>query len=63
MHTVSITIKTVNAAFEPDPWPEVARILAVLASDIRDQGNRIQPLRHDINGNIVGRVETRGGAK
>lgn len=51
---VTIEINCDGAAFEPDPGPEIARILAVLATWIRE-GKHPDRL-HDINGNNVGTV-------
>ncbi len=51
----TLTIETRNQAFDPDPFPEVARILRVLADDF-DAG--LEPaLLYDINGNSVGSCE------
>lgn len=41
-----------NAAFEPDPGPEVARLLRA-AADWVEGGRQRAPLR-DVNGNTVG---------
>jgi len=53
---LTITIDTANAAFDPDPAPELARILATIAGRVAD-GCRYddQPI-HDANGNRVGAV-------
>jgi len=54
-----VTIELDNAAFEPGPGQEVARILRGLADWSEDQGllagESIKLL--DINGNHVGKVE------
>jgi len=57
MKVVVITIKTDNAAFDGAPGTELARILRALAENIEheDYPERLS----DINGNPVGRVETR----
>ena len=49
---IEIDINTDNAAFEPDPIPEVVRILRRLADDIEGH-NDCESIR-DINGNRVG---------
>lgn len=57
--TITITINTDNAAFEPEPADEVERILRRLANDVRDIFQDVLEdgfsLR-DINGNTVGSV-------
>lgn len=55
MKTVTITIETVNAAFDPDPWPEVARILRAMADQFEADGATYAP--RDTNDNVVGEVE------
>ncbi|UUZ75470.1 hypothetical protein LP414_27530 [Polaromonas sp. P1(28)-13] len=57
---VTITIQCDNAAFDPDPEAELARILKELSekllhNDIRTVGRLI-----DINGNPVGKVVVSG---
>jgi len=51
-----LRIETGNSAFEPDPSPEVARILRELAKSIEtnglDVGTRVRLM--DVNGNTVG---------
>ena len=57
---ITITIRTENAAFGPDPWDrhaEIARILHELANQIAD-GDVRPPM--DYYGNKVGTVETTG---
>jgi len=51
-----ITIDLSNDAFQPNPGPEVGRILYELARDIKDEGELVDysPIA-DVNGNIVGR--------
>lgn len=51
---ITITIHTDGAAFDPDPRPEVARILRDLA-DRLEAGHDPEKLR-DINGNAAGEV-------
>jgi hypothetical protein len=47
----ALTIDAENAAFEPEPGPEVARILREIADELtsQDSGSAM-----DINGNTVG---------
>ena len=47
-----------NEAFQPDPVPEIARILRALAATIEQQrgGETFGPIR-DINGNRIGEYE------
>ena len=54
--TLTITITMDNAAFDPEPGPEVARILRKLADQLEDNVEKVSALR-DINGNKVGEVE------
>ena len=57
---ITITIRTENAAFGPDPWDrhaEIARILRELANQIVDGGIR-SPM--DFDGNKIGTVERTG---
>ena len=50
-----IEIQTDNAAFDPDPGPELARILRELAARLDDGVDLAEPIRlRDINGNTVG---------
>lgn len=51
---IYITIRTENAAFDPDPEPEIARILRELAIAIENDGLRDRYILRDINGNRVG---------
>ena len=53
--SVRIFIKTDNAAFRPDPAPEVARILRKVAAEMA--GGLSDRKLLDVNGNVVGRVE------
>lgn len=63
MKSVTITIRTENAAFEdapgPDPGPEVSRILRQLARKLQERpfydlsGEKL----FDVNGNHVGEVK------
>jgi hypothetical protein len=60
MATVTITINTDNAAFEDDPWGEVASILEKqVARDMRNEyyyvGNVSTGLI-DVMGNVCGKV-------
>ncbi len=56
---MKITIRTGNAAFDPDKGPELARILRKIAERAETEG---QPRRgeewpiFDVNGNRVGKV-------
>lgn len=56
MKKLTITIETTNEAFQPDPWFEVARILADLTERIERNGGAPFTLR-DLNGNTVGKVK------
>jgi len=56
MESVKIYIETENAAFQPEPRREVARILRKAASDI-ESGKKASIM--DINGNKVGSIEVR----
>ena len=60
-----ITIDTSNAAFDPNPAIEVARILENWAMKIGEEGHPFwQPEEialRDVNGNTVGKVEVEGG--
>lgn len=53
-----LTITTDNAAFQPDPRPEVARILREVAErvEIGDISYHFRTV-YDINGNDVGRAK------
>lgn len=51
-HKFSVKIETGNAAFDPDPLPELARILREVAGWL-EQG-RMDGACYDINGNRVG---------
>jgi len=52
----TIKMDTGNAAFDPDPQYEVARILREIADRLeRDGANGLYQTIHDINGNDVGR--------
>lgn len=48
-----VTIEIDNAAFDPDPEPEVARILRAVADRVSDSGNPDHIRVADINGNFV----------
>jgi hypothetical protein len=52
---ITIIINTDNAAFQPDPWPEVARILRELSDDAAE-GPRYLDQPRDYNGNTCGSV-------
>ena len=58
---LTITIDTANAAFDPDPAPELVRILATITGRVAD-GCRYedQPI-YDVNGNRVGTVNYEPG--
>lgn len=58
--TITITIKTGNAAFEPDPGTEVARILRDYADEV-EGGWPAGGVLLDANGNVVGSVKVKGG--
>ena len=59
MKKITITIETTNAAFDGDPYPEVARILHDLAVEI-GEGLIANSHVRDTNGNTVGTMkETR----
>lgn len=56
MSAFTLTIGTDNAAFDEDPAPEVARILAKLVTEL-EQGSLTGfrgGLLRDVNGNTVG---------
>lgn len=53
MKTITITIDTDNAAFEPDTYAELARILKTWIA----RGCQAGKLPLDVNGNSVGTVE------
>lgn len=55
-----LTIRMENAAFDPDPQWEVARILRDVVEKI-DRGRTDGPIL-DINGNTVGKFEMKGGS-
>ena len=56
---LTITLTTDNAAFDPSPHAEVARILLRLAQEIaEDAGTHANPYSlRDYNGNLVGTAE------
>ncbi len=56
--TVTITINTDNAAFQPDPAEEVARILELTARRLTSAGYIDTMTLRDINGNTVGELST-----
>lgn len=56
---VTITINTENAAFNPYPAHEVARLLREIEKRLRKDGPDDFPI-YDTNGNKVGRVEWEG---
>ena len=59
---ITITIATDNAAFEPVPEQETARILRILCMELLAHGmtkGDVLPL-HDINGNTVGKASIEG---
>lgn len=54
--TFTVKIDTENAAFDPDPTPELARLLRAIADRIEtgdDYGHFLTI--YDVNGNDVGR--------
>lgn len=55
MSKFTITIETNNAAFQPEPCYEVARILRDLADKLAE-GGEPETVR-DYNGGTVGRIE------
>ena len=57
--TITIRLKTDNAAFEDDQDAEIARILAEYLLTVGRFGFDSRKLR-DINGNIVGTVKVTG---
>ena len=50
-----IEIEVANAAFEPTPWPELARILQGVVNDMHKEFVCVH--LKDINGNSVGTTE------
>jgi hypothetical protein len=55
----SIRIETDNAAFDPDPGPEPARILRKLADRLEGGADLAESIRlMDYNGNTVGFAAT-----
>jgi hypothetical protein len=54
MQEITLTIETINAAFDDAPALEVAAILRRLA-DRLDAGDRPPERMHDTNGNACGR--------
>ena len=56
MATVTITINTDNAAFEDDPWGEVASILESIATTMRDYQYLVSEKVRDSNGNTCGSI-------
>jgi hypothetical protein len=58
MRRIEITIDTMNAAFDPEPTVEIARILTDAACQIQAGDTRNRNIR-DINGNICGRIVVR----
>lgn len=54
--TITIELRTGNAAFEDAPTSEIARILRKLADDFQDQGDMDGAKLMDANGNAVGIV-------
>lgn len=49
-----IEIETGNAAFEPEPGPETARIIQALAESLKAGGRLLDRSLQDANGNTVG---------
>lgn len=58
MSQFTITMKTDNAAFDPNPEMEVVRILRTVADKIEATGLGEDIVLRDINGNRVGQAET-----
>lgn len=56
MKKITITINTENAAFDPKPRYEIARILEGLSIKIADEWE-IPDVLLDVNGNKVGTVK------
>ena len=61
MAQLTVTLELDSAAFDPEPGPEVARILEYLADTFRDTlviaPRGPEPLAvRDINGNTIGQV-------
>jgi hypothetical protein len=54
---ITITIKTGNAAFEPDPNYELARILKEIAKKLENGYDPEDISIMDINGNNVGEIK------
>lgn len=59
MENFSLTIETVNAAFEDNAAAEIARILRQLAQRLEDDGMESgqEFVLRDLNGNKVGSAE------
>jgi hypothetical protein len=57
MATFKLEIHADNAAFDPDPTPELARLLRELADKVETYGKVGYPFGRlrDLNGNQVGR--------
>jgi len=56
MANITITINTDNAAFEDDPWGEVAYILESIAENMTDEQGLTRSPLIDRNGNKCGSV-------
>lgn len=59
MNTIQITIKTDSSAFEPEPGPELARILRRVAEMAENYGPPIGLYLYDINNIEVGKVSSK----
>jgi hypothetical protein len=56
VRTFTLTINLENDAFSPEPEPEVARILRVIADKLEENpGYPMYQTVFDVNGNDVGR--------
>ena len=53
--TFKVEVEVENAAFQPTPWPELARIFQALADDMRKEFVCVH--LKDINGNTVGSTD------
>lgn len=54
INKMSLDIEMDNAAFEPNKWIEVSRILRVIARDLDNL--HLPNIVYDINGNTVGKI-------
>lgn len=56
-----VQFETDNAAFDEAPATEIARILRHVANRVEERGDGEGAI-FDINGNLIGRFDTRKGA-